>query len=103
MVESRPDVKVPLVAGVAKRLDVLKFIARMAILAVEASMGCLQSEIRMLESNRLPAIGSMALIALPTHLRLQPMRGILNPVHMAINALPAISLKLAIRVALTTG
>ena len=101
MIKSSTPVKLPFMATVAERLDVLEFITRMAIQTIKTPMSCLQVEVGVLEPDRLPAIRGVTLLAIPA--QLHPVRSILPPLYMAVDALPWIPLKLAIRMTFTAG
>jgi hypothetical protein len=101
MIQSSTSVKFPLVARVAIRLNIFEFITRMAIQAIKAPMCPLEREFGVLGPDRLPAIGGVTLLAIPA--QLHSMRRALHSVHVAVNALPGIPLKLAIRMTLAAG
>ncbi len=101
MIKSSPPVKLQLMATVAERLGILEFITRMAIQTIKAPVGCLQVEVGVLEPDRLPAIGGVTLLAIPA--QLHAVRSVLPPLHVAMNALSWIPLKLAIRMTFTAG
>lgn len=101
MIKSSTPVKLPFMATVAERLGIFEFITRMAIQTIKAPMSCLQVEVGMLEPDRLPAIGGVTLLAIPA--QLHPVRSVLPPLHVAVDALSWIPLKLAIRMTFTAG
>lgn len=101
MIESSTPVKLLFMATVAERLNVFEFIIGMAIQTIKAPMGCLQVEVGVLEPDRLPSIGGVTLLAIPA--QLHSVRSVLPPLHVAVDALARIPLKLAIRVTFTAG